>query len=146
MDLKEIKKALAIAEMRLTQKISEREKINLDVLRLDAAVKGLRTMLVNEEKATADAIVNKLANSPLAWTNAISTILFNSPVPLRATDIRKSLADMGYHINQNALKPIYVVIGRLIKAGKVRVVAPGLFEAVRECYGPSPIVARDDSW
>ena len=113
----------ALLKVDLDAKIRERDKMNIEIAKLQQQYKAYATMAMETRKAASTfEAVKSAIQSPIALTDMVRAMLTNADQPLSAVDIRKQLLEIGYDFNEyaNPLAFISTILQRLKKNNQVR--------------------------
>jgi hypothetical protein len=118
--------ALRTARADLIRAIMDRDKLNLEIARLQQLVKALTFAAVKGEKKGRIAQAFEAA---LGFTETVLTIVRTSKNAVSARDIRDRLNDLGYDLGKyaNPLGFVHSVLGRLVEQEKIRETQPGFY-------------------
>lgn len=123
--------ALRRSKAELIKAIMERDKLNLEIIRLQQLVRALTYQAHKAEQQIA-------VDTPdvIGFTEAVLTIVRNSKDELTARDVRNRLMELGYELGKysNPLGFVHSVLGRLESQGKIRQPAPGTYAATTPFY------------
>ena|ERR1700689_2983605 len=113
------KLALMQAHVELAQTVQERDRLNLEIVRLQSLVKGLAMTAHHSERAEkfADAMQNKIG-----LTQTIETIVNQSADWVSPLQVREQLRASGYDIDKykNPMAAIHQSLIRLATDGRVQ--------------------------
>ncbi len=115
--------ALAQAHKELAETIKQRDKLNLEILRLQQLVKALSYQAHKSEQNPAPDVLS----DSIGFTEAILTVLRTTNDGMTARAIRDRLLELGFELGHysNPLGFVHSAIGRLEAQGKIRQSAPG---------------------
>jgi hypothetical protein len=130
------KQALEQAHEDLRNAIRERDRLGLEIVKLEQLVKSLSQMVPADAKDRAEF---ETLEAALGFTEIVDTIIRSSITPMSPVGIRNKLLEMGYDISgySNPLGFVHTVIGRLEKQGKIRETEPnvsGLYVTKNSLY------------
>jgi hypothetical protein len=118
--------ALRTARADLIRAIMERDKLNLEIARLQQLVKALTFAAVKDQEKGR---VPQTFEAALGFTETVVTIVRTSKEAVSARDIRDRLNDLGYDLSKyaNPLGFVHSVLGRLVQQEKIRETQPGFY-------------------
>jgi hypothetical protein len=139
--------ALQQAKADLNRAVMDRDKLSLEIARLQQLVKALTFAAIKDEKKGRMVQDFEAAHG---FTETVLTIVRTSTMALSARGIRGRLNDLGYDLSKyaNPLGFIHSVLGRLEQQGKIRQSEPGMYVFNSDFYQrlfqiPVPPVSGD---
>jgi hypothetical protein len=104
----------------------DRDKLNLEIARLQQLVKALTFASVKDDKKGR---MVQAFEAALGFTETVLTIVRTSREAISARDVRDRLNDLGYDLSKyaNPLAFVHSVLGRLVEQEKIRQIAPGSY-------------------
>ncbi len=118
--------ALRTARADLIRAIMDRDKLNLEIARLQQLVKALTFAAIKDSQARTS---QENFEAALGFTEIVLTIVRTSKEAVSARDIRDRLNDLGYNLSKyaNPLGFVHSVLGRLVEQEKIRETQPGFY-------------------
>lgn len=120
--------ALRKAKAQLIRAIQEREKLDLEIARLNQLVKALSAELETDKPTRFDAMEETLA-SGVGFTDVIKSIVNRSEKPMTPKHVRDMVVMSGYDLSRyaNPMAMIHQTLKRLAEQNRIREFSDGTY-------------------
>jgi hypothetical protein len=120
------KRAFNEAQSELIRAIQERDRLNLEIVRLQRLTSSLATLANQTEKHEQ---MQQAIAAEISFIDTIYAIVRSAERPLTRIDVRDRLATYGYDLSvyANGMGFIHTSLNRLVVSGRIAEIRPGIF-------------------
>jgi hypothetical protein len=120
------KRAFNEAQAELIRAIQERDRLNLEIVRLQRLTSSLATTANQTERHEQ---MQQAIAAEISFIDTIHAIIRSADRPLTRTDVRDRLASYGYDLSvyANGMGFVHTSLNRLVKSGRIAEIRPGVF-------------------
>jgi hypothetical protein len=120
------RQALEQTQANLISAIRERDRLNLEIIRLQRLASSLAVMCSQSEKEEA---AWQSIYAEISFIDTVHAIIRSAGRPLTAPEVRDSLRSYGYDLSvyANPLVFVHTALRRLTKDGRIRQIRPGVY-------------------
>jgi hypothetical protein len=123
---RDYQKALAKATQELIHAIQERDRLNLEIVRLQKLTTALAATV--EQSQQYEQFQQAIANE-ISFIDTVHSIVRSAERPLTAIDVKDRLAVYGYDLSvyANPMGFVHTSIKRLVDNGRIAEIRPGVY-------------------
>jgi hypothetical protein len=120
------KRAFNDAQAQLVRAIQERDRMSLEIIRLQRLTSSLAVIANQSEKYEE---MQKGIAAEISFIDTIHAIIRSADRPLNRLDVRDRLASYGYDLSvyANGMGFVHTSLNRLVKSGRIAEIRPGVF-------------------
>jgi hypothetical protein len=120
------RRAFNEAQAQLIRVIQERDRLSLEIVRLQRLTSSLAAMANQTEKHEQ---MQQAIAAEISFIDTIQAIIRSAERPLTRIDVRDRLAGCGYDLSvyANGMGFVHTSLNRLVESGRIAEIRPGVF-------------------